>query len=80
MAKIKRISISFDEASEELRFAIIQHELKMLRKFHTLLPLKDGRHLITFDNGFVHVVADRNHVLEEVSETYYRSQLKHVIR
>ena len=49
------------------------------KKVNSTILLKDGRKLLTYDNGFTYAVESVNGVIDLVSEEYYKNQMKHRI-
>ena len=48
-------------------------------KIHQKFNLKDGRQIFTTHNGFRHFVVSKKGETTKVTESYYQSQLKHIL-
>lgn len=46
-----------------------------IKDAHSNVELKDGRRLLTFNNGFTYFVLSRTGKLEQVTQAYYRMQI-----
>lgn len=50
------------------------------KKVECVIELKDQRHLITYDNGFTYYVQSAKGEMTEVTEKYFKEQLKHRVK
>lgn len=50
------------------------------KKAECVIELKDQRHLITYDNGFTYYVQSAKGEMTEVTEKYFKKQLKHRVK